>query len=54
MIAMDEQLWVPKSSDLTYLAVCNKSYGNKLHPNYQEVRTSKTEFIVKHYAGTFR
>lgn len=41
MLTMDEQLWVPKSSDETFIISCNKIHGSKQHPNYVEVKTSK-------------
>lgn len=37
MIALDEQVKVPKATDYTFLMVCNKTHGQKQHSNYQEV-----------------
>lgn len=51
MIVLDEQLSVPKSSDETFRLQINKLHGNKLHPNFVEMRTSRTDFKIVHYAG---
>ena len=40
MIALDEQVKVPKATDNTFLVVCNKTHGMKQHPNYVEVPLS--------------
>ena len=51
MIVLDEQVSVPKSTDETFRLQINKIHGNKLHPNYMEMRTSATDFKIIHYAG---
>ena len=51
MLVLDEQISIPKSSDATFFIKANQTHGGKKHANYEEVRTSRTDFIIKHYAG---
>jgi hypothetical protein len=43
MLTLDEQLWVPKGSDATFILACNKTHGARQHANYAEVRTSQVQ-----------
>ena len=47
--AVDEELRMPKGSDMSWLQKMNSAHAN--HPNYVADRGSKTNFNVKHYAG---
>ena len=49
LVVLDEEIVVPKGSDTTFLNKINKHHGPT--PHFKEVRTSKSEFIVCHYAG---
>jgi hypothetical protein len=46
MLTLDEQLWVPKGSDATFILACNKTHGMKQNANYAEVRTSNVRALV--------
>ncbi len=51
MLTMDEQISIPKSTDATFLIKVNQTHGGNKHSNFVEVKTSRTDFIIKHYAG---
>ncbi len=46
MLTLDEQLWVPKGSDATFILACNKTHGMKQNANYAEVRTSNVRALI--------
>ncbi len=46
MLTLDEQLWVPKGSDSTFILACNKTHGMKQNANYAEVRTSNVRALI--------
>ena len=49
LVALDEEIKVPRGSDTTFLNKINKHHAAS--PHFKEVRTSKSEFVVIHYAG---
>lgn len=51
MLLLDEQISIPKSSDATFLIKANQTHGGKKHASYEEVKTSRTDFVIRHYAG---
>ncbi len=46
---LDEECRFPKATDLTFLEKLHANHEK--HPNYEKPRLTKTNFIVKHYAG---
>jgi len=52
LVVLDEEIVVPKGSDSTFLSKINKNHGAS--GNFKEIRTSKSEFVVVHYAGEVR
>ena len=51
MVVLDEEIFVPKGSDATFLLKIHKEHGGGKHPNYFQPLKSRTEFVVNHYAG---
>ena len=49
LVVLDEEIKMPRGSDATFLSKINKHHGAS--PHFKEVRTSKSEFMVIHYAG---
>jgi hypothetical protein len=51
MVVLDEEIFVPKGSDATFLLKIHKEHGGNRHPNYFQPLKSRTEFVINHYAG---
>ena len=49
LLALDEEIKVPKGSDLTWLAKMHKTHGS--NERYQKPIKGASHFEIKHYAG---
>jgi len=51
LIALDEEIVVPRGSDTTFLNKIHKTHGQGRTKCYKQPLQSRTDFIVIHYAG---